>query len=78
MEEGIKDKALRYRNLKKDDTFVELIDQVKMAQTAVFLDPHSSEEALVKARAVVIALEAIDTVFQGVFDQEAVFDKQNN
>jgi len=78
MEEGIKDKALRYRNLKKDPTFLEVMDKVKIEQTAIFLNPHSSDEALVKARSVVIALDEVETVFQEVFDQEAVFDKQNN
>ena len=76
--EGIKDKALRYRNLHKDLTFNEVMDRVKIDQTKIFLDPNSSDEELVRARSTVLALEAIEAVFSEVFNQEAVFDRKNN
>lgn len=75
--EGVKDKAQRYRGLYKDLTFNEVMDRVKIDQTRVFLDPASSDEELVRARSTVLALEAIEAVFQEVFNQEAVFDKKN-
>lgn len=75
--EGVKDKAQRYRGLYKDLTFNEVMDRVKIDQTRVFLDPASTDEELVRARSTVLALEAIEAVFQEVFNQEAVFDKKN-
>ena len=75
--EGVKDKAQRYRGLYKDLTFNEVMDRVKIDQTRIFLDPASTDEELVRARSTVLALEAIEAVFQEVFNQEAVFDKKN-
>ena len=75
--EGIKDKAGRYRQLAKDETFQEVLEAAKQRQIQKFLALDTSPEALVAARSVVIALEEIHAVIQSVFDEEAVFDKQN-
>ena len=76
--ENIKDKALRYRNLSKDETFRELIENVANDQVAVFLNPESSVDAIDDARAIVLALKNIDRTIQKILDDEAVYDKHNS
>ena len=78
MTESIKDKALRFRNLAKDETFQELIETVAHRQVDVFLAQESSTEAIDEARAIVVALKEIDTVIQSILDAEAVYDKKHN
>ena len=78
MSEGIKDKALRYRNLAKDDTFQEVIEAVADRQIEVFLSKDSSVEAIDEARSIVLALKQVEAVIQAVLDEEAVFDKKQN
>lgn len=78
MTEGIKDKALRYRNLAKDDTFQEVIEAVADRQIEVFLNKDSSVEAIDEARSIVLALKQVEAVIQAVLDEEAVFDKKHN
>ena len=75
--ESIKDKALRYRNLSKDETFQELMEVVADRQIDVFLDSSSSTEAIDEARSIVLALKQVEAVIQSVFDEEAVYDKKN-
>jgi len=76
--ESIKDKALRYRNLSKDETFQELLNTVKEQQIAVFTSPDSSIDAIDEARSIVLALENLNRTIQMVLDQEAVWDKHNS
>ena len=78
MKEHIKDKALRYRNLAKDDTFQELMELVAQRQVDVFLNQESSVEAIDEARSIVLALRQVDAVIQSILDEEAVFDKKHN
>lgn len=78
MTESIKDKASRYRNLAKDETFQEVMEVVADRQIDVFLDSSSSTEAIDEARAIVLALKQVEAVMQSVFDAEAVFDKHNS
>jgi hypothetical protein len=76
--ESIKDKALRYRNLSKDETFQELLNTVREQQIAVFTSPDSSIDAIDEARSIVLALENLNRTIQMVLDQEAVWDKHNS
>ena len=76
--ESIKDKASRYRNLSKDETFQELMEVVADRQIDVFLDSSSSTEAIDEARSIVLALKQVEAVIQSVFDEEAVYDKKNS
>ena len=75
--ESIKDRALRYRNLAKDETFQELMEIVADRQIEIFLDSSSSTEAIDEARSIVLALKQVEAVIQSVFDEEAVYDKKN-
>ena len=76
--ESIKDRALRYRNLAKDETFQELMEIVADRQIDVFLDSSSSTEAIDEARSIVLALKQVEAIIQSVFDEEAVYDKHNS
>ena len=76
--ESIKDKAFRYRNLSKDETFQELLNTVREQQIAVFTSPDSSIDAIDEARSIVLALENLNRTIQTVLDQEAVWDKHNS
>lgn len=76
--ESIKDKALRYRNLSKDETFQELMEVVADRQIDIFLDSSSSTEAIDEARSIVLALKQVEAVIQSIFDEEAVYDKKNS
>lgn len=76
--EGIKDKASRYRNLIKDETFQELMENVANDQVQVFLNPESSVDAIDDARAIVLALENINRTIQRILDAESVYDKHNS
>ena len=76
--ESIKDKASRYRNLSKDETFQELMEVVADRQIDVFLDSSSSTEAIDEARSIVLALKQVEAVIQSIFDEEAVYDKKNS
>lgn len=78
MSESIKDKASRYRNLSKDETFQELMESVAERQIDVFLAKDSSVEAIDEARSIVLALKRIEAVIQSIFDEEAVYDKKNS
>ena len=78
MTESIKDKALRYRNLAKDETFQELMEVVADRQIDIFLDSSSSTEAIDEARSIVLALKQVEAVIQSIFDEEAVYDKKNS
>ena len=78
MKEHIKDKASRYRNLAKDDTFQELMETVAQRQVDVFLNGESSVEAIDEARSIVLALKQVEAVIQSIFDEEAVYDKHNS
>lgn len=76
--ENIKSKALRYRNLAKDETFRELMENVANQQVAVFLDPDSSVDAIDDARSIVLALENVNRTIQRILDEEAIYDKHNS
>lgn len=76
--ENIKDKASRYRNLAKDETFQEVLEAVADRQIDVFLSSESSVEDIDNARSVVLALKQIESVIQKVLDDEAVFDKKHS
>ena len=78
MTEGIKDKASRYRNLTKDETFQELMEIVADRQIDVFLDKSSNTETIDEARSIVLALKQIEAVIQSIFDEEKVFDQKHN
>jgi hypothetical protein len=73
---NIKDRASRIRQLKSDPVFTETIEEIRTAQVAVFLRPHSSEEDRAQAHEIIRALSKIDEHFDTVFAEEILFDKQ--
>lgn len=73
---NIKDKASRIRQLKNDPVFQEVMQEVRDKQVGLFLNPETSQDVLVEAHDIVRALGHIETYFNTVLTEEAVFDKQ--
>lgn len=71
-----KEKAGRVRALLADETFKNAIDEVRNAQSRVFLNSGSTPEAREEAHAIIRALAAIENTFATAFADEAMFDKK--
>jgi len=74
---NIKDKASKLRQLKRDETYQDLIEGVKQKQVEIFTSPHSAGDDLEKAHGIICALSALDDYMNSVFSEEAVWDKRN-
>lgn len=74
---AIKDRAGRYRRIKNDDTFREIMEGVRSSQVGVFTDTGATIESIAEAHSVLRALALVDSYIQSALDDEAVYDKQN-
>jgi|TARA_R100001463_G_scaffold107218_1_gene161800 hypothetical protein len=75
---NIKDKAARIRTLKADDTFKEVLSEVKERQIAVFVDVDSSEDQRGKAHNIICALNEIENHLDSVLADEVIYDRKHN
>lgn len=73
---NIKDKAALAKNLWRDDTFQEILQRIRDAQTSVFLNSQSQVETIKDAHDIIRALNLIEAQFNTVFTDEAIFDKK--
>jgi len=73
---NIKDKAALAKNLWRDDTFQEILQSIRDAQTSVFLNSQSQVETIKDAHDIIRALNLIEAQFNTVFTDEAIFDKK--
>jgi len=73
---NIKDKAAKIRTLSNDDTYQEVIKEIRNAQVSVFLNGQSQIEAINDAHDIIRALDKIEDYFNTVFADEAIFDKK--
>ena len=73
---NIKDKAAKIRTLSNDDTYQEVIKEIRNAQVSVFLNDQSQLEAINDAHDIIRALDKIEDYFNTVFADEAIFDKK--
>jgi len=73
---NIKDKAALAKNLWRDDTFQEVLQSIRDAQTSVFLNSQSQVETIKDAHDIIRALNKIENYFQTVFSEEAISDKR--
>lgn len=73
---NIKDVAGRIKQLRSDDTFKIVIQEIRERQTSVFLDPNSAIGVIEDAHDIIRALDEIETYFNSVLAEEAVYDKQ--
>ena len=73
---NIKDKASKIRTLSNDDTYQEVIKEIRNAQVSVFLNGQSQLEAINDAHDIIRALDKIEDYFNTVFADEAIFDKK--
>lgn len=74
----IKEKAARYRNLMRDETFQELLGETREKLVDVFLTPSASIETINEAHTIVRALNEIENTLNAALDAEAVYDKHNS
>ena len=73
---NIKDKAAKVRALSNDDTYKEVIADIRDSQVSVFLNGQSQQEAINDAHDIIRALNLIEDQFQTVFTDEAIYDKK--
>lgn len=66
----INSKAARIKTLRNDDTFKEVIAEVKQRQIDVFTTSSSSGEELEKAHSLVCALEQIEVYMDSVISDQ--------
>jgi len=74
----IKEKAARYRNLMRDETFQELLNETREKLVDVFLTPSATIETINEAHTIVRALNEIENTLNAALDAEAVYDKHNS
>jgi hypothetical protein len=74
----IKEKAARYRNLMRDETFQELLNETREKLVDVFLTPSASIDTINEAHTIVRALNEIENTLNAALDAEAVYDKHNS
>lgn len=73
---NIKEKANRAREIYKDETFKEVLENIREQQTNVFLSNEASMDAIKDAHDIVRALNYIEGYFNTVFADEAIYDKK--
>lgn len=74
----IKDKAARYRDLMRSDTFKELMSETRENLVDVFLTPSATIETIEEAHTIVRALDQIESTLNAALADEAVYDKHNS
>ena len=74
----IKDKASRVRQLLRDETYQEVMQEVRTKQVGVFLSSSATIDSINQAHQIVIALDKIEEYMRSVLDDEAVYDKKHS
>ena len=74
----IKDTATKIRQITSDPTYKALIESVKVAQMATFLEARSTAESREEAHQIIRALERIEDYINTVLTDEKIFDKTNS
>lgn len=74
----IKDRASRIRQLMRDETYNEVMQEVRTKQVGVFLSSSATIDSINQAHQIVIALDKIEEYMRSVLDDEAVYDKKHS
>jgi len=74
----IKEKAARIRQLMRDETYREVMQEVRTKQVGVFLSSNATIDTIEEAHQIVVALDKIEQYMQSVLDDEAVYDKKHS
>tara|TARA_R110000796_G_scaffold28435_2_gene77791 strand:+ start:2043 stop:2276 length:234 start_codon:yes stop_codon:yes gene_type:complete len=74
----VKERASRYRNLMKDETFKEVIQDVRSKQVGVFLYSNATIEEILEAHQIVKALDKMDEYMKSAIDDEVMYDKKHS
>jgi hypothetical protein len=73
---NIVEKSARIRTLMNDDTFKEVMAEIRSQQIAVFLDANSITDKRNGAHDIVCALRKIDDYFDSVIADEAMHNRK--
>ena len=73
---NIKEKAAKIRTLKADDTFKDVLSEVRERQVAVFLDVSSSQEQRDEAHNIVSALMKIENYLDSILADEVIYNRK--
>jgi len=71
-----KDQAHQMRRIANDDTFKDMMRDIKELQTAVFLDSSATMEQIEQAHHVIKGVGKIEAYIQSILDEEAIYDKK--
>jgi len=71
-----KDQAHQMRRIANDDTFKDMMRDIKESQTAVFLDSSATMEQIEQAHHVIKGVGKIEAYIQSILDEEAIYDKK--
>ena len=71
-----KDQAHQMRRIANDDTFKDMMRDIKELQTAVFLDSSATMEQIERAHHVIQGVGKIEAYIQSILDEEAIYDKK--
>jgi hypothetical protein len=70
------EKAQRFANLAQDETYKELLADVRESQAAVMLNPAATQDELEEAHAIVRALDKIDDIQRRTRNAAVVEDRK--
>lgn len=71
-----KEKAHNIRRIANDDTYKDMMADIKKAQTTVFLDSSATMEQIEQAHHVIKGVSKIEEYIQSILDEEAIYDKK--
>ena len=74
----IKQRAANARSLLANESFKQVLEEIKNDQIKVFLNTGSTTADIEEAHAVVSAIQKIEHHLQSSINDEKIFDKKNN
>jgi hypothetical protein len=74
----IKQRAANARSLLANESFKQVLEEIKNDQIKVFLNSSSTSADIEEAHSVVNAIQKIEHHLQSSINDEKIFDKKNN
>jgi hypothetical protein len=74
----IKQRAANARSLLANESFKQVLEEIKNDQIKVFLNNSSTSADIEEAHSVVSAIQKIEHHLQSSINDEKIFDKKNN
>lgn len=69
-------RAARFKALRDDEAFQEVMQEIRDGQSAVFLDSEATQDNLARAHGIIRALAEIDRVIAAAIGAVAMLDKK--